>query len=209
MKLFLASAISKTISLLDRQLLAKNSRKSVLFISNASDIYTGEKPWLDWDRDAFKGIGCTVVDVNLEAITPEELAQKMKSADVIHFCGGSVLYLNNLIKNKKFDSIIIDEVKNGNIIYTGSSAGSMIVARDLSFCAFDQDEKDIVAVTSDFSGLSLVDFLIMPHASNEDFIESNTQVIKMLPRHPQPLLFIDDNQAIVVNDSSFEIVTNQ
>jgi len=66
----------------------------------------------------------------------------LKESDIIHFCGGSVIYLICLIKERGFDKLIVEYVKKDKIIYTGTSAGSMIVADDLTIDAYDPDEKE-------------------------------------------------------------------
>ncbi|MEI8123919.1 MAG: Type 1 glutamine amidotransferase-like domain-containing protein, partial [bacterium] len=127
-----------------------------------------------------------------------------------HFCGGSVLYLINLLREKGFDKLIIDFVRKDRIIYTGTSAGSMIVAEDLKLSYYDPEETEYIDVKKmkDFSGLKFVNFLIIPHTNNKDFSKGNVEMVKYLSKFSQSLIFIYDNQAVWVEDDKFEILGN-
>ena len=208
MKLFLASSFDKTAGLFEKAY-GKMGDKKVIFIANASDTHTGDTWWIDIDRQAFIKLGCKVIDADLRAITKQDLGKLLKESDIVHFCGGSVLYLIELLKEKGFDKLIVDCVKKGDIVYTGTSAGSMIAAEDLKLSYFDPEEKEYVDVEKikDFSGLGLVNFLIIPHTNNKDFTQGQVEMVKYLPKFTQPLVFIYDNQALLVEDNKFEILS--
>jgi dipeptidase E len=204
MKLFLASSLDKTAKLLSKS--TDTKEKTVLFIANASDITEG-KWWVDADREAFKKIGCKINEIDLRSITKKDFSEELNNSDFIHFCGGSVLYLISLLRQKGFDKLIIDAIKKDEVIYTSSSAGSMIVAKDLSLCAFDMDEPDECKKKENYSGLDLVNFLILPHSNNKDFTDANLNMVKQLPNFAQPTIFLYDNQAVFVEGNTFKIVS--
>ncbi len=207
MKLFLASSFDQTASLLKKKLDSKIKGKKVIFIANASDTHKGDTWWIKTDRDAFTKLGCKITDVDLRNISKIDFDRLLKTSDIIHFCGGSVIYLICLIKERGFDKLIVDYVKKDKIIYTGTSAGSMIVAEDLEINAYDPEEKEFVSRMKDNSGLGLVNFLIIPHTNNKDFSRGNTKMVSELPdiKSHQSLVFIYDNQAVWVEDDKFEI----
>lgn len=206
MRLFLASSLDKVPALL-KPLLPK-ADPIVLFIANASDKHTGDKWWIDSDRKALEDIGCKIVEVDLRQTTEEDFSVLLRDADMIHFCGGSVLYLIELIKAKKFRELIVNFVKAGGL-YTGTSAGSMIVSSDLTLCTTDPEEKESVDVSKieEYSGLGLIDFLIIPHCNNADFVASNKDLVELMPQTNRPLIWIYDNQAIMVEDNNFQILS--
>ncbi len=205
MKLFLASSLDKTASLLKPFLPKTNCR--VAFIANAADIYKGDNWWIEADRKALKEICCEIVDVDLRQMTEEGFSEILKNVDVVHFCGGSVLYLIGLIKEKKLKDLIVDFVKNGGL-YTGTSAGSMIVSADLMLSTADPEEKDYIETANikEYSGLGLVDFLIIPHCNNPEFVAGNKDLVELMPKTNRPLVWIYDNQVVVVEDKSFQII---
>ncbi|MEK7179988.1 MAG: Type 1 glutamine amidotransferase-like domain-containing protein [Patescibacteria group bacterium] len=204
MKLFLASSIDQTATLLKHKL---PKSKKVLFVANAADDSKSDKSWIKLDREAFIKLGCDLIEVDLRTISKEDFVKYLETSNIIHFCGGSVLYLISLIREKGFDKIIVEFVRKNKIVYSGSSAGSMIVAQDLALSAFDTGEEQFAAKMKDFSGLGLTDFLIIPHASNNEFAEGNRKIVEQLAKYSQPLIFLYDRQAIWVEDEKFEILS--
>lgn len=209
MKLFLASSFDEVAQLLPKKLGSVEGKK-VLFVANASDNHTGDKWWIKTDRDAFEKLGCKMEDLDLRAVSSEELASQLQQADIIHFCGGSTLYLISLIKNRGLAQVITDFVGQDKIIYTGTSAGSMVPAKGLDLSIYDAEEKPYLEEAKGgddhYAGLDLVNFLIIPHASNRDFLEANIETAKHLPENTTPLLFLNDNHAVWVEDEKFEIL---
>ena len=67
MKLFLASSLIKTISLLAARMPRAGQGCSVIFIRNAADE-EGEPWWVRSDREAFTSLGCKIVDVDLNLL---------------------------------------------------------------------------------------------------------------------------------------------
>ncbi len=207
MRLFLASSLDKTIDLLVQKSPTPLAGQKVLFIANAADNAEGDKWWIKTDREAFDRVGCSVIDIDLRKISVDEFNKEIEGANIIHFCGGSVLYLISLIKKQGLDKIITDAVSTGKIIYSGTSAGSMIVSKELSLCKYDDDEQKYMEGLIDFSGLGLVNFLILPHANSKDFVEANLHMVEKLPEYNQPLIILYDNQAVWVDEGKIEILT--
>lgn len=207
MKLFLASAFDQVASLLEKKLQKNIKGNKVIFIANPADNHQGDKWWVKIDHDAYEDLGCEVIDTDLRTVPLDDFEKLLETSDIIHICGGSVFYALGLMREKGFDGLIVDSVRKEKIVYAGTSAGSMIVAGDLSLDAQDPDEKQFVEKMTDFSGLGLVDFLIMPHANNADFAAGNLEAVKLLPKYSQPLIFLYDNQAVWVGENKFEILS--
>lgn len=205
MRLFLASSFDETVDLLGQKV-GSLGEKTVLFVANAADNHTGDRWWIKTDKDAFEKLGCKAQELDLRVVSLEELSDKLDKADILHFCGGSVIYLASLIKDRGMVKPIVDAVRQDKVIYTGTSAGSMLVAEDLTMGIYDPEEEAYAKATKDYSGLGLVNFLIMPHADNRDFLESNKKTIEHLPENKLPLIFLNDNQAVWVEDGKIEIL---
>lgn len=206
MKLFLASSFDKTALLLPKKLGFSLTDKKVLFISNASDNHVGDRWWVKIDRDAFISLGCQITDLDLREISKEDFSDILSTADIIHFCGGSVLHLLLVLQQKDVVSIIAEAVSKGKIIYTGTSAGSMIVSKDITLAKYDDEEAPFIDKVNNLSGFGLVSFMILPHSNNLGFIESNKKTISHTPENNTPLIVINDNQAVYVEDEKFEIL---
>lgn len=214
MTLFLASSLDKTLPLLKPLLQGKSATK-VAFIANASDhaegyspeLVEGEPWWVNNDRIKFEKLGYTVTNVDLRTITSDELSRVLEDSDILHVAGGSVFYLVGLINKRGFETILTDVIKSGSIIYTGTSAGSMIVCPSLAMFAFDEEEKQFLGDVPDQKGLGLINFGIMPHSNNMEFISEFDKVMEKLPINTEPLLFIQDTQAVWVENDVFKIVS--
>ncbi len=207
MKLFLASSLDKSISLLDSNFHIRG--KKVLFIANAADNHVGDAWWVKADRDAFAKYNSTVVDIDLRLVDKEVFEKEINDSEIIHFCGGSVLYLISLIRKRGFDGVICKAVLENRIIYTGTSAGSMIVSSNVSLSAFDPEEQEYIGKEkiTDFRGLGFVNFFVIPHSNNKDFIKANVEMVKALPEYKIPLIFICDSQTILVEGESIKILS--
>ncbi|MEK7566336.1 MAG: Type 1 glutamine amidotransferase-like domain-containing protein [Patescibacteria group bacterium] len=206
MKLYLASSIDKTISGLKLKAPELGANSKVFFITNAADTYTNTW-WIDLDRKTFENLGWEIIDTDLRKISKDEFKNQLENADIVHVCGGSVLYLITLLKEKGLDKILAENISQSKIIYTGTSAGSMIVAKDLKLSAYDEEEAKFVANIKDFTGLGLVDFYIIPHCQNAEFVATTLKMIEHLPEIKYPIFLINDNQAIWVDDKKFEIIS--
>jgi len=209
MKLFLASAFDKTFELLKDRVPGGTVGKKVMFIANASDNIDGDKWWIDCDRQAFIKLGCNIIDIDLRNVTKDIFRKNLEESDIIHFCGGSVIYLHFLIRKGDFAELLTEYVLANKIIYTGTSAGSMIMARDLTLNAYDPEEKEFVDKMEDKKGLGWVNFMVMPHANNKEMAPGNALMVSELPEieTTQPLIFIYDNQVVWVEDDKFQILS--
>ncbi len=206
MKLFLASAFNQTAEKLV-DCVGDVIGKKVIFIENASDVDDVEdKWWIRVDREAYERLGAEVITADLRLLSAGDFEKLLKQSDIIHFCGGSVFYLIDLIKKKGLKDSLVDAIKKDEIIYTGTSAGSMIVSGDLSVDKNDPEEIEIIKNINDFSGLGLLDFLIMPHADNADFSEGNKKVIDDVAKYKTALFYLCDNQAIFIKDKAINFI---
>lgn len=204
MKLFLASSLDKTISLFGK--LFPAGGKKVLFVSNAADLFD-DKWWIELDRKAFVRLGYALTEKDLKNLDSDEFAKTLESVDIIHFCGGSVLYLLSLLKQKQFLPILKQAIQTEEVIYTGTSAGSIIVSKDVSLYEFDEEEASLNKNFKDFGGMALVNFLIIPHCNNPEYIESNVQLMEHIPDCQSPVIMLRDNQAVLVHDADIKFVS--
>lgn len=205
MKLFLASSLDQTISELNKESPLKDKR--VLFITNAADNQT-DTWWVDLDRKAFEELGGKIVDIDLRKTTKEEFSKILEEVDLVHVCGGSVLYLISLLRKNDLEEILKKAILENKIFYTGTSAGSMIVSKDVTLVQYDEEEAPFIKdMNGDFSGLGLVDFYINPHSQNPIFTEANIETMKHLQGNKSPLIFLNDNQAVLIKDDWFKIIS--
>lgn len=206
MKLFLASSLDQTLPFLSKRISAPPAEIKVLFIANAADSYT-DIWWVDADKKKFLDLGYPVTDFDLRNTSTDTFSEALKDHDILHICGGSVFCILSLLKEKGISHIIANCVRENEIIYTGTSAGSIIAAPSVHLYADDEEEKKFITNETDFKGIGLVNFLIIPHASRKKFTSSNLNMVAHLPENKLPLIFLNDNQAVWVEDKKIEIIS--
>ncbi|MBI4138031.1 MAG: Type 1 glutamine amidotransferase-like domain-containing protein [Candidatus Wildermuthbacteria bacterium] len=204
MKLFLASGINKTLPLLSK--VDPELGKKVLFVANAADPYTGDKFWIDWDRTAFRELGYQVHEVDLREITPKRLEQLLKTEDILHICGGSPYYLISLFREKGFEQVIVNAIKNDLVVYTGTSAGSIVVSKNIKSFSHDQEEMEHIKKVPDHRGLGVIDFCIVPHCNNASFVDEHKKIVEHMPNDPEALFFLQDTQAVWIEDNNMRFL---
>lgn len=149
--------------------------KSVAFIPTACDV-EDITFFMDDDRNAFKQLGIRIDELDLAAMPPATLTQKIATCDFIFVGGGNTFYLLQEIKRSGLDDIIKAAVASGKP-YIGTSAGSMIAAPDIAYgAAMDAPEK--APQLKSTQALHLVDFYLLPHYGNAPFADITRAIHK-------------------------------
>lgn len=137
----------------------------VLYITTASDGEPNDdKLWMD---EEFK----TILDLGIlkENITKGKIGNPINTNDydIMYMMGGNTFYLLDIIRRTHFDIDIKNFINSGKI-YIGSSAGSEILGNSIDV-ALGYDDNNVNMI--DFTGLRIVDGLIIPHCNRkEEFI---------------------------------------
>ena len=139
--------------------------KKVLYITTAYDGEEGDdKLWMDEEYKTIIDLG-----INESNITEYKIGNEINidDFDIIYMMGGNTFYLLDVIRKTGFDKVIVDFINKGKI-YIGSSAGSEILGNSIDV-ALGYDENNVNMI--DFTGLKIVDALIVPHSNRkEEFI---------------------------------------
>jgi dipeptidase E len=203
MKLLLTSAGVSTKAISEE--LAKLAERplaglKVVFIPTAADTYD-DKWFVDKDRDQLIALGMKVDFYDIKAKNPEKLAFDLRGYDIIFVGGGNTFYLLEKFLETGADKVIKDLINQG-VIYIGSSAGSVLVGLSLKPIISSDDPKQAPSLKT-VDGLKWVDFVVLPHAKEGEYdevIKEFGSKFKLIP--------ITNDQAIVVNDSSYKIIGN-
>ncbi len=141
------------------------NNKKVLYITTASDgEEDDDKSWMNEEYKTILDLG-----INESNITEYKIGNDINidDFDIIYMMGGNTFYLLDVIRKTGFDKIIVDFINKGKI-YIGSSAGSEILGNSIDV-ALGYDENNVNMI--DFTGLKIVDSLIVPHSNRkEEFI---------------------------------------
>ena len=140
--------------------------KKILYITTASDGEDGDKSWMDEEYQTILDLG-----INDSNIIEYKIGNEINidDFDIIYMMGGNTFYLMDVIRKTNFDSVIKNFINDGKI-YIGSSAGSEILGNSIDI-ALGYDENKVNMI--DFTGLKIVDALIIPHSNRkEEFINN-------------------------------------
>ena len=163
------------------------SNKKVLYITTASDGENdSDKSWMDNEFKTILDLGFRKDNINEYKIGKSEI--DIKDYDVIYMMGGNTFYLMDRIRKYGFDEKIKKAIEDGTV-YIGSSAGSIILGSSIEFALpFDDNNVNM----TDFTGIGLVDGIIIPHANRkEKFIN------KVKNEIDQELILLYDGYGII------------
>ncbi len=143
----------------------------------------------------------------MRSINSQAFKALLDTHTILHVCGGSVSYLGWLLQSKGFDTEIVESVRSGKVVYTGTSAGSMIASQDVAMFSYDDvEEQEYIEKGFNMKGLGLVSWTIAPHSNSPDFVSSHQEVVKELVTNPTAVILLHDNQAVWVENDAFKLI---
>jgi dipeptidase E len=129
-------------------------------------------------------------------------AKKIDNGKIILHNTFYATFLLQELKHSGADKLIIEHIKKGKI-YISTSAGSIIVSKNIEYIKYMDSPAAAPDLDNDFSALGIIDFYIVPHCSNFPFKKSAEKIIaeysKKLDLRP-----IHNKQAIIVEDAQAE-----
>lgn len=202
-KLFLASFASVSLDLIRDTLPKPPDQLKAAFIPTAGDPYE-DKGFVDVDRNALTNMGMSVIDVDLKVTRGEDLEKVLNNVDVILVAGGNTFYLLDQVKKSGFD-VIVKKLIDKGVIYIGSSAGSILCCPTIEGAKRFDSPTDAPDLT-DYSGLDLVDFIVIPHAHKERYKERIQQTTEEIQAKGYIVKTLNDDQAISIDGESVKFL---
>ncbi len=136
-------------------------------------------------------------------LASEHIDLKKIQPDYIYVTEGNVYQVLDYMRKNGLLRFIQQQMKRTDCTYIGSSAGAMIAGNDI-YLAKDFD-KNIVGLT-DLKALGLFDGSVIPHYSGQNlkcYIKNSNQ--EDIRRYSE-LYSVDDNEALVVENSAVKKV---
>ncbi len=150
------------------------------------------------------GLSTEIIDLR-DFEDPELLKNTLMGFDLLWGNGGNTFVLRAEMHRSGFDRIIGDVLKTG-IVYGGESAGAIVAGVTLK--GFEVGDDPELANEVFWDGLGLTDKIIAPHMDNPEFTEYVNH-IKELYTGDGRVVYLNDNQAFVVNGDSEVVVTQE
>ncbi|MDR1210374.1 MAG: Type 1 glutamine amidotransferase-like domain-containing protein [Clostridiales bacterium] len=180
------------------------SGKKAVFIPTAS-LREKMTFFVGADLKALRKLGLIVNELEVSSASRDEIADKISNADYVFVAGGNTFFLLQELRRSGADKLIAEHINSGKP-YIGSSAGSVVVSRNIEYLKYMDEPAAAPDLNGDFAGLSVVDFCIVPHCANFPFKKPAAKIISeysdMLDLRP-----ISNNQAVTVDSGNVEIVT--
>lgn len=173
-KLFLASSF-KDVANIFADFEKDLKGKTVTFIPTASKV---EKVvfYVNSGKKALQKLGLIIDELDISTASNDEVNDKLRNNDFIYITGGNTFFLLQELKKTGADKIIIDEINKGKL-YIGESAGAIVTSANVEYAKRMDDVKKAPNLT-EFNGLNLVDFYVIPHYTNFPFEKTVEKIIE-------------------------------
>lgn len=175
------------------------------FVPTASSIYD-DRAWVNFDRTSLREQGWQTVELDIEAMSPTDVAQSLATVDAVFVSGGNVFHLLETMRRTGFADVLTEHVQAG-LPYIGASAGACVIGADIEPLGLLDDPAEATGLKST-TGLGWIDEVIVPHA---DGIVSGRAVIDEVRRQYGErftLRLLDDDQALLVSGSSRSVISS-
>lgn len=174
------------------------SEIKVIFIPTAASRTPEELKYTEFARNEIIITGVSSKNIKTLDLDHRIAYSEVKDYDAIYVCGGNTFYLLKKVRESGFDKIVKEFVDEGKL-YVGVSAGSILVCPSIEISApFDPNDVGL----KDYTGLSLVNFVIAPHSGKKDEAIIN-EYRKKLPYEISPL---NDGQALLALDKKIVVI---
>lgn len=165
------------------------SNPNVAFVDVAARPL-GTPPFVAQCRAALTATGCRVDDLDLHRTTDANVAASLEHVDVVFVTGGYPVYLLEWAQRSGFLQLVGEALSLDRMAYVGVSAGAALTGPSLEPLAASDDPGHV----TDYAGLGLVDFVVIPHANRYPtgvFVERQAMFEGRFDLRPLP-----DDQAI-------------
>jgi dipeptidase E len=213
MRLFLASSFGAHLDKL--RAAAGGDNPAVLFIMNAADKKSPFSRFLKKRRHIrrWKRAGFRPVELDLRKFFDQRAKLrrfiKKQNPAVIFASGGNTFILRRAFKQSGFDDILRADLKENKYIYGGSSAGAVILCRDLRYYIGPDDEPTESPAGYEtwpiLEGLGLVKEYIVPHYDAEWFEQYAKQAVREITRAGKPVIKLREESVLMVNGRRTEL----
>jgi dipeptidase E len=143
------------------------------------------------------------MEFSITGLNKMEIEEKLKNIDIIFVCGGNVFYLLDQAIKTGFDQILSEKAQK-DLIYIGSSAGSMVVGEKVELASTLDDRAKAPDLKSD--GIGLINLAIMPHWGSPIFKEEYFSGFDSIYEANAKVILLNDNQYLFVQDEDCKIV---
>lgn len=200
MEILLVSYLAGTKSI-TKKYLSKIVSNKIIFIPTAGNVepYTG---FIDEGIEMLKSLGYELEIIDISKFDEDYLKDRFLKTECICISGGNTFYLLQELKKKNLVDVLFKRIKEG-LLYIGESAGAIIMSENIEYNQI-MDDKSIASELDDYAGLNVFDHYVLPHIGEYPFEETAQKTLDTY-QDKIALVPINNNEAILVNDSGYNI----
>lgn len=148
-KLFLSSYFASVAKALPAHFGDLTGQRAV-FIPTAAAVESVDF-FVGTSKKALTKLGVEIDELEISTATPEGIARKFKSADIVFVDGGNTFFLLQELRRTGVDQLIVDHVTAGRL-YIGASAGSMVAGPAIEYARHMDSPDKGPELDRDFTG---------------------------------------------------------
>lgn len=160
------------------------------------------------EHTALQNLGLEPEEIDLRDYfkNQESLAERLASYDMLWVRGGNAFVLRKALAMSGADKLLVDLVRQENIVYGGYSAGVCILAPDLRGIELvDVETMYVPCYQSEtiWNGLALLPYSIAPHYKSDHY-ESDAidDVVEYFEAHKIPYKTLSDGDVLVIDGNN-------
>ncbi|MDO4780659.1 MAG: Type 1 glutamine amidotransferase-like domain-containing protein [Bacteroides sp.] len=192
MKTFLTSYLYGTKNTL-KEFLYGSEFNDIVFIPTASNVeeYDG---YVHEAIDVFKGLNYNISILDIANTEREKIIETLKDCKCLYVSGGNTFFLLQELYRKEILDYIREKVYEG-MTYIGESAGAMICSKNIEYVEL-MDDKTLAPELTQYEGLGIIDFYVVPHFKEYPFEKSSQAIIDKY-KDLLDLLPLNNSEAVI------------
>lgn len=170
----------------------------VLYIDDAASAMR-QAPFAKEELNSIRAVSDTTIPITVAETELSAFRDALDAEDCIYVAGGESFRLLHGLKSTGADELLINAVRNGKR-YAGSSAGAIIAGPSIEPASV-MDDPSVAEQLTDYSGLNLTEFVVVPHAQGTTGpypIEVISQTVEKYGKEWK-LVLLRDGQALHVS----------
>ncbi len=184
--------------------------RRVLFVDNAKDESPADEraSHVEEKRKEFTDAGFEFFELDLRNYfrSPDKLKPLVDAAPFVWVSGGNTFVLRRAFAYSGFDSLLINALRHTNMVYGGSSAGSIIMTNTLKGTEHGDDPYMLPEgydETIIWDGLGLIYPQLVPHFKSDWFGKESDAMIDYFNHNGMKYETLSDGEVYVV-DGKYE-----
>lgn len=178
------------------------------YLNDASSPYAGAD-FVAAERQQLAELGYPLTDITVADFDDATaFSAALDGIDVVYVAGGNTFVLLDALRRHGADQVLADKVRAG-LPYIGASAGSIVTGPSIEPISLMDDPTDAPELASR-TGLGLIDTVIIPHADGQlpPYPPALIHQIKQTYQTEYPLTFINDDQALLIEHSTRQLIAS-